>query len=187
MWLTAQGLGDHASKFIDAGVNGDVLVSLDVNDLKNDLFLSGLQAKKVLSNIEFSKGMTVGPMGGGTNGDHHGENERRLEHQVKTLEHELHSKNEEIAELTKRLAKLEYNEQYHHQPQSQPTSYATPTTTTTQQQPPKQQQPPAGARVVGGAARGAAGGAVKGAIGKATLNLALNNRLFLFFVCAFVK
>ena len=172
MWLTAQGLGDHASKFIDAGVDGDVLVSLDVNDLKNDLFLSGLQAKKVLSNIEFSKGMTAArdETNNGGQYHHHGENERQLEDKVKTLEHTLQSKDDEIAALNRRLAKLECNNEAHRhhkeQPQSypsqpQPTSYATPTTTTHHQQ-----QPPAGARVVGGAARGAAGGAVKGAIGK---------------------
>jgi len=162
MWLTAQGLGDHASKFIDAGVDGDVLVSLDVNDLKNDLLLSGLQAKKVLSNIEFSKGMTSGDeTNNGSQYYHHGENERQLEDKVKTLEHALQSKDDEIAELNRRLAKLECtnNEAHHHHQQPQPTSYATPTTTTHHQQ-----QPPAGARVVGGAARGAAGGAVKGAI-----------------------
>ncbi len=161
MWLTAQGLGAHAAKFIDAGVDGDVLVSLDVNDLKNDLLLSGLQAKKVLSNIEFSKGMTTTAGGGGENTTNNGENEKRLEHRVKTLEHALRSKDEEIAELNRRLAQLDCRETSHQQqpqqPTSQPTSYATPT---------QHQQPPAGARVVGGAARGAAGGAVKGAIGK---------------------
>ncbi|KAL3771383.1 hypothetical protein ACHAWU_004656 [Discostella pseudostelligera] len=171
MWLTAQGLGDHASTFIDAGVDGDVLVSLDVNDLKNDLFLSGLQAKKVLSNIEFSKGMTVG----GTNGSHHGDanNERthQLEHKVKKLEKDLQSKDEEIAELNRKLARLECNEAArHHQPTPTQQSYQPQPTQTYYSQPtappPKPSQPPAGARVVGGAARGAAGGAVKGAIGK---------------------
>lgn len=166
MWLTAQGLGDHASKFIDAGVNGDVLVSLDVNDLKNDLFLSGLQAKKVLSNIEFSKGMTM-TMTAGSGGGGDGENEKRLEHKVKTLEHAVQSKDKEIAELNRKLAQLECsresNHHHHQQPTTQPTSYATTPSTTTYHQ-----QPPAGARVVGGAARGAAGGAVKGAIGKKT-------------------
>ena len=165
MWLTAQGLGDHASKFIDAGVDGDVLVSLDVNDLKNDLFLSGLQAKKVISNIEFSKGLTTG---GGENG----ENEKRLQQQVSKLQNEIRYKDDEIAELNRRLAKLECNAapNNHYQPS---TTYATPSPTpsppahyqTTQPQP-SHHQPPAGARVVGGAARGAAGGAVKGAIGE---------------------
>jgi hypothetical protein len=40
MWLTAQGLGDHVPKFLNAGVDGDVLVSLDVEDYKDDLGLS---------------------------------------------------------------------------------------------------------------------------------------------------
>jgi hypothetical protein len=40
MWLTAQGLGNHVPKFLNAGVDGDVLVSLDVEDYKDDLGLS---------------------------------------------------------------------------------------------------------------------------------------------------
>ena len=48
LWLTAQGLGDAAPKFVEEGVDGDLLVSLTVDDLKNDLGLSGLQSKKVL-------------------------------------------------------------------------------------------------------------------------------------------
>jgi hypothetical protein len=173
MWLTAQGLGDHASTFIDAGVDGDVLVSLDINDLKNDLFLSGLQAKKVLSNIEFSKGMTTNSSGSHHNGDENNEKTHQLEHKVKKLENDLQSKDEEIAELNRKLARLECNEAArHHQPtptqQSYPPPQPQPTQTYYSQPapPPKPQQPPAGARVVGGAARGAAGGAVKGAIGE---------------------
>ena len=29
LWLVAQGLGDHASKFVDEGVDGDLLLNSD--------------------------------------------------------------------------------------------------------------------------------------------------------------
>ena len=54
-WLTAGGLGEHAPKFVSEGVDGDLLLSLTADDMKSDLGLSSLQAKKVLKNIEFGK------------------------------------------------------------------------------------------------------------------------------------
>jgi hypothetical protein len=57
LWVTAQGL--DPSKFVSEGVDGDLLLSLSIDDLKNDLGLSSLQAKKVMKNIEFSKSLTV--------------------------------------------------------------------------------------------------------------------------------
>jgi hypothetical protein len=50
-WLSAQGLGHLVSKFQSAGVNGDVLVSLDADDFKNDFGLSHLEAMQILSSI----------------------------------------------------------------------------------------------------------------------------------------
>ncbi|KAL3796366.1 hypothetical protein ACHAW5_001692 [Stephanodiscus triporus] len=223
MWLTAQGLGDHVSKFLDAGVDGDVLVSLDVSDFMNDLGLSGLQAKKVMSNIEFSLDMVLGGSvkesgGGGGMGDN-GENERRLCRQVRELQDEVRYKDEQISDLNKRLHESRMKEaqiqqqsqqpaapvayayadpqqqqrqpapydQYHQSPPSyQPAPqsnyssdpYQTAYTAQQQQQqqsppanpyqtappPPPPHQPSKGAQVVGGAAKGAAGGAIKGAI-----------------------
>jgi hypothetical protein len=55
LWLVAQGLGDHAFKFVEEGVDGNLLLTLSTDDLKNDLGLSSLQAKKLLKNVEFSK------------------------------------------------------------------------------------------------------------------------------------
>ena len=63
LWVTAQGL--DPSKFVSEGVDGDLLLSLSVDDLKNDLGLSSLQAKKVMKNIEFSKNLAGGSGGGG--------------------------------------------------------------------------------------------------------------------------
>lgn len=50
-WLSAQGLGYLVSKFHSAGVNGDVLVSLDADDFKNDFGLSDFEVTKILSSI----------------------------------------------------------------------------------------------------------------------------------------
>ena len=47
------------------GVDGDLLLSLTVDDLKNDLGLSGIHAKKVLHNVEFSKNLCAAAEGGG--------------------------------------------------------------------------------------------------------------------------
>jgi len=53
LWLTAQGI--DSSKAIEEGVDGDLLLSLTAEDFKSDLGLSGLQSKKIMKNIEFSK------------------------------------------------------------------------------------------------------------------------------------
>ena len=53
LWLTAQGI--DASKAIEEKVDGDLLLSLTAEDFKSDLGLSGLQSKKIMKNIEFSK------------------------------------------------------------------------------------------------------------------------------------
>ena len=65
LWLTAGGLGEHAEKFKAEGVDGDLLLSLTADDLKNDLGLSGIHAKKVLHNVEFSKDLCAAAEGGG--------------------------------------------------------------------------------------------------------------------------
>ena len=53
LWLAAQGI--DSSKAIEEKVDGDLLLSLSADDFKSDLGLSGLQSKKVMKNIEFSK------------------------------------------------------------------------------------------------------------------------------------
>ena len=112
MWLTAQGLGEYSPTFVSAGVTGDVLVSLEVEDLKSDLHLSDEHAKLVLSNIEFMLDMVLGGdaaassirgcAGGG--GNENGlENERRLASQIRDLQNEVRRKDEQIAYLTNQL------------------------------------------------------------------------------------
>lgn len=53
LWLSAQGI--DSSKAIEEKVDGDLLLSLSADDFKSDLGLSGLQSKKIMKNIEFSK------------------------------------------------------------------------------------------------------------------------------------
>lgn len=112
MWLTAQGLGEYSPTFISAGVTGDVLVSLEMEDLKNDLHFTDQHAKIVLSNIEFMLDMVIsgdaalttsrGDEGGG--GNENGlVNERRLACQIRELQNEVRSKDEQIAYLTNQL------------------------------------------------------------------------------------
>ena len=128
LWLVAQGLGDHAKKFLDEGVDGDLLLSLSVDDFKNDLGLSGLQAKKVMKNVEFSKELTASAGGGGgedveklkgelaaTSADKEdlrakvealvGE-KATLEEKIKALEEDLKAKDGDIADLNKKMESM---------------------------------------------------------------------------------
>lgn len=183
LWLTAQGLGDKAPKFVEEGVDGDLLCSLTVDDLKNDLDLSSLQAKKVLKNIEFSKNLKAGgdSEGGGEeaeklkheiellNGDKAAVDEQvdaltdekaTLEGKIQELEEAMQAKDDEVEELKKKMEEMKV-------PEPEPVVEK-------KAAPPAPAPAPApqshnthrrrGAPVVGGAARGAAGGAVKGAI-----------------------
>jgi len=157
LWLIAQGLGDHASKFVEEGVDGDLLLSLSVNDLMNDLGLSSLQAKKLMKNIEFSK-MIGASDEKGKEAEKLMEEVNALEEKVQALQYQVKSKDREIAELKSKMSGMQVTEK-HSPPPPQPVPHS-PT------QAPKPAPAPArrGPGVVGGAARGAAGGAVKGAI-----------------------
>lgn len=55
LWLTVQGLGAKAESFIAEGVDGELLLALSEEEFKNDLGLSGLQTKKLMKNIAFTK------------------------------------------------------------------------------------------------------------------------------------
>ena len=113
MWFAAQGL--DPSKVVSEGVDGDLLLSLSDEDLKNDLGLSGLQTKKVMKNIEFSKEQFVKVEGGG--GDEETDKLRgdmeaisleksSLEDKISELESAMASKDEEIAELKKQMEEM---------------------------------------------------------------------------------
>ena len=203
LWLVAQGLGDHASKFVEEGVDGDLLLTLSADDLKNDLGLSSLQAKKLLKNVEFSK-MTGLSDNKGNEVDKLMEEVNGLEENVQVLEHAAKSKDREIAELRSKTSGMQVTAPPPPQPVPQSRAPAPA---------PKPAPAPAPARrgpgkscskhvpcvcvfyimviitdkmftstqccakgVVGGAARGAAGGAVKGAIGTTISSIHLSIR-----------
>jgi hypothetical protein len=181
MWLIAQRLGDHVSKFVDAGVDGNLLLSLDADDLKNGLGLTSLQAKKVLSNVQFSLDMVVGGGVGGGRGCDNGDIDT-----VRKLRDEIKSKDEQIAELNRRLLNSRWkNASPPQQRQPEPVVAYAQVVPQQQQYPQQQQQYPqqqpyfkttsksnttrsvatgAVAGAAGGAARGAIGGAIMGAI-----------------------
>jgi hypothetical protein len=153
MWLTAIGLGEYTSTFLSAGVNGDVLVSLEVEDLKNDFYLSDEHAKQILSNVEFMLDMVMGSSDaaasstsrgrdGGSGNENAFENERRLANQIRELQNEMRSKDEQIAYLTNQLTESrskDFSLQQQHQiPPQTVVAYAEPVQY--QQQYPQQQQ-----------------------------------------------
>ena len=114
MWFAAQGL--DPSKVVSEGVDGDLLLSLSDEDLKNDLGLSGLQTKKVLKNIEFSKEQFAKVEEGSSNNEEldklRGDMEAvsleksSLEEKISELQSAMASKDEEIAELKKQMEEM---------------------------------------------------------------------------------
>lgn len=166
LWLAAQGLGDHAAKFVGEGVDGDLLLSLSYDDLKADLGLSSLQSKKVLKNIEFSKGLTAGGGGGGEDVEQLKSEIAKLtsergdlEAKVRELKDALSAKDAEVSALNKDMEALTVKA-VPEAPAPAPKPAPAPAPQSHHHH--QQRQP----GVVGGAARGAAGGALKGAIGE---------------------
>lgn len=122
LWLIAQGLGDHASKFVEEGVDGDLLLSLSVNDLMNDLGLSSLQAKKLMKNIEFSKMIGASDEKGNEAEKLMGE-VNALEEKVQALQHQVKTKDREIAELRSKMSGMQVTEK-HSPPPPQPVPHS---------------------------------------------------------------
>ena len=112
LWFAAQGL--DPSKIISEGVDGSLLLDLTDEDLKNDLGLSGLQAKKVLKNIEFSKEQFTKVEASGVEetdklrGDMEAISLEKssLEEKISELKSTMASKDEEIAELKKQMEEM---------------------------------------------------------------------------------
>lgn len=128
-WLTAIGLGSKAEAFQENGVDGNLLCSLTKDDLTNDLSLSGLQAKKVLLEIEFAQGLTSGGGGGADPAE------------LEALQSQLAEKDTKIAQLEQELAALK-------QPEP-PVVHATPAPAPRPAPPPQYRHEP---RVIKGAA-----------------------------------
>jgi hypothetical protein len=58
VWLHCIGLGDKIDPFKANAVDGSLLLTLEKEDLTGDLGLTGLQAKKVLQELEFTKSLS---------------------------------------------------------------------------------------------------------------------------------
>lgn len=182
MWLTAQGLGDDAPQFVEEGVDGDLLLSLTVDDMKADLGMSGIHAKKVLKNIEFSKGLTAAASGGGEETEALKEeletiteHKESLEQKLQELEDAIKVRDDEIAKLMSDMEamKVENNQTVASEapaPPRAPTPEPAPEPAPAHRAAPAPAPAPRRRRgVLGGAATGAAGGAAKGAIAGAIL------------------
>lgn len=57
VWVNSIGLGDKASAFSENGVDGEMLLSLTADEMKEELGLTSLQVKKVSRWIDFTKGV----------------------------------------------------------------------------------------------------------------------------------
>jgi uncharacterized protein YdcH (DUF465 family) len=182
MWLTVQGLGAKAETFIAEGVDGDLLLELTEEEFKNDLGLSGLQTKKIMKNLAFTKELIAD--GEGTNENEASKLEEKakkladeneeLEEKIASLEAKVDEKDAEIEDLRKQLESLAHkNEPEEEIPvvQGTPVSVEAPAPASVHHAPAPAPQPhraPArrGAPVIRGAACGAAGGAIRGAVRK---------------------
>lgn len=94
-WLCAIGLGAHVSPFKENSVDGALLATLSKEDLQNDLGLSGIQAKKVLVELDFINGLT--------SGDGRGVDPAK----VQSLKAQMAEKDDRIAQQDSRIAQLE--------------------------------------------------------------------------------
>lgn len=146
MWLVAIGLGSKVETFKEAGVDGSMLVILGSEDFA-ELGLSGLQGKKLMTSLEFSKSIAEEGGGGGGGAD-------------PALVQQLKDENMALR------AQLEaYQERDAPAPAPAP-SPPPPPARAPSPPPPQQQQarPAPRGHVIRGAAGGAAGGAIKGAV-----------------------
>jgi len=106
LWLIARGHED-AAKFVEEGVDGDLLLSLSADDLKNDLGISCLQ--KLMKTIEFSK--MVGALDE-KKGNEVDEKVNALEGKVRALRRTVKSKDREIAELRSKMSGMRVTEKH---------------------------------------------------------------------------
>jgi hypothetical protein len=121
LWLIAGGLGEHANNFLAEGVDGDLLLTLTIHDIKNDLGLSSLQAKRLMKNIEFSKNIGAAPLSNDEELNKLMAEVNELDEMVHTLHSEVDKRNREIAELRGKMSKMRGEEppsQVHYSPDS---------------------------------------------------------------------
>eukprot|EP00529_Nitzschia_sp_RCC80_P035732 CAMPEP_0113515858 /NCGR_PEP_ID=MMETSP0014_2-20120614/41223_1 /TAXON_ID=2857 /ORGANISM="Nitzschia sp." /LENGTH=184 /DNA_ID=CAMNT_0000412563 /DNA_START=16 /DNA_END=569 /DNA_ORIENTATION=+ /assembly_acc=CAM_ASM_000159 len=88
IFLNSIGLGSKIDGFKENGVDGALLVTLTEDDLKNDLGMSNLQARKFLQSLDFAKSLSESDGAGGGGGA-----------EVATLKEENEKLKEEIQQL----------------------------------------------------------------------------------------
>jgi len=171
-------LGFDVGSFLENSVDGEMLLSLSLDDLTVELGLDEIQAQKLLTSVEHSKSYA-----GGNNIIEKSEKEiSELQEKVDYIKKKLLTKDQKIDKLQKDLADLELGSSFKKEDEPPiveplPPPIVTQTETQYQSAPPSenphhqepQHQGPSGPGVVGGAAVGAAGGALKGAIAGAIL------------------
>lgn len=146
-WLCAIGLGSKVEAFKENAVDGGLLCTLSKEDLQNDLELSGIQAKKVLMELDFANSLTSGGGGGADPAE------------IEALQAQLKEKDAKIAQLEQEIAALKPA------PPPEPVkSVPAPAPAPTYHAPAP--APRRGRPVVKGAAGGAAKGAATGAVGE---------------------
>jgi len=165
--LYLQILGLKNDSFLENGIDGEMLLSLSLDDLTIELGLDESEAQKLLTTIEHSKTHASS----GEKPTEKSEKEiSELQEKIEYIQKKLNHKDEKIEELRKEMAELELNSESSEsedKPQAPRATAPPPPENPSYEQhenPPQQQQKPQGPGVVGGAAVGAAGGAVKGAI-----------------------
>lgn len=141
LFINAIGLGKTVDAFREAGVDGDILVSLSPEEFESELGLSKLQAKKVVKSIESTKAMAAGGGGGNT---------AALESEIANLKNENAALRAQLQEYQRARAPA---------PAPAPAYKAPPPTAPSQAPPPRNEH-----HVVKGAAGGAARGALLGAV-----------------------
>lgn len=156
IWLNSIGLGEKVDPFRENSVDGDLLLTLTDEDLKGDLGLTNLQAKKVKRSIEFTKSLESQEASSGSGGgdDELAAKVEQLELEAKELRERLVEKDEKIRDLEMEIQKSQPAPEPEPEPEPERAPAPAPAPAPSRREP----------GVVGHAARGAAGGAVKGAI-----------------------
>eukprot|EP00586_Coscinodiscus_wailesii_P012867 CAMPEP_0172492862 /NCGR_PEP_ID=MMETSP1066-20121228/24118_1 /TAXON_ID=671091 /ORGANISM="Coscinodiscus wailesii, Strain CCMP2513" /LENGTH=193 /DNA_ID=CAMNT_0013262703 /DNA_START=67 /DNA_END=648 /DNA_ORIENTATION=- len=98
VWLHCIGLGNYTDSFLENTVDGGMLLELNMDDLRDELGLSRLQAKKLLRTLKFTKNVTDSPSG---------EEEEEEEEDIETLTEKVDTLTEENEGLRATVEELE--------------------------------------------------------------------------------
>eukprot|EP00529_Nitzschia_sp_RCC80_P033843 CAMPEP_0113494818 /NCGR_PEP_ID=MMETSP0014_2-20120614/29298_1 /TAXON_ID=2857 /ORGANISM="Nitzschia sp." /LENGTH=203 /DNA_ID=CAMNT_0000388713 /DNA_START=99 /DNA_END=710 /DNA_ORIENTATION=- /assembly_acc=CAM_ASM_000159 len=152
IFLNSIGLGSKIDGFKENGVDGALLVTLTEDDLKNDLGMSNLQARKFLQSLDFAKSLSESDGAGGGGGA-----------EVATLKEENEKLKEEIQQL--KMVNKDLHEKL--AGTSAPPPAPAPKPAPAPAPAPSSYKSSGGGEVIRGAGGGALRGATLGAIGGA--------------------